>query len=594
MRLGAVCLIVAALPLSACAPSPTRPGIVYDQAKEALRQAAAERKAPDEEAALLPPLAVEMPKSVEPEPRFDLSVVNAPAAQVFMALVTGTRYNMLVTPEVTGQITVRLKDVTVKEALEAIRDLYGYEFAIKGNRITIQPNTLQTRVFHVNYLAMRRIGGSTLSVTSGATSGIGTGTTGTASPVGTPTPLPTGTGAPTTATQANLSSRVQTSTDNDFWDGITKALGAIVGSGDGHSVVISPQSGVIVIRALPAELRSVESYLKETQVIVDRQVILEAKIIDVTLSQDYQAGINWAAFGNGANSRSAVGISGATTNLSGTASTGAASALSAASAPSSISSNGVITPAIAGTSIITPGRFGSIAQSLGKGFFGLAFQTANFAALLNFLETQGSVSVLSSPRIATLNNQKAVLKVGTDDLFVTNITTTTTSTTTGSVSTPSLTLQSYFSGISLDVTPQIDADSNIILHIHPAVSVVTEKTKNINLGVTLGQFSLPLASSSVNETDSIIRASDGNIVAIGGLMRQEQDVSTTGLPGASKMGAAGTLLGQRGNTLSKRELVILLRPTVIGGDRDWARDIDQAGERLSGLDPTGQFGDAQR
>ncbi len=578
MRFGLLCSILAGLLLSACAPSPTRPGIVYDQAKEAVHQAATGRKAPDEEAALLPPLAVEMPKSVESEPRFDLSVVNAPAAQVFMALVTGTRYNMLVTPEVTGQITVRLKDVTVKEALEAIRDLYGYEFAIKGKRITIQPNTLQTRVFHVNYLAMRRQGGSTLSVTSGATSGIGTGTTGTASPVGTPTPLPAGTGAPTTTAQANLTSRVQTSTDNDFWGGMTKALDAIVGSGEGRSVVITPQSGVIVIRALPAELRSVENYLKETQVIVDRQVILEAKIIDVTLSQDYQAGINWAAFRSGPNSQAAAGVSGATTSLFSSSSTGAARAMSGTD-----------------TSIVTPGRFGSVvAQALGKGFFGLAFQTANFAALLNFLETQGSVSVLSSPRIATLNNQKAVLKVGTDDLFVTNITTTTTSTTTGSVSTPSLTLQSYFSGISLDVTPQIDGHDNIILHIHPAVSVVTEKTKNIDLGTTLGQFSLPLASSSVNETDSIIRASDGNIVAIGGLMRQEQDVSTTGLPGANKMGAAGTLLGQRGNTLSKRELVILLRPTVIADDRDWARDIDQAGERLRGLDPSVQFGSGDR
>ncbi|MBI4985052.1 MAG: general secretion pathway protein GspD, partial [Rhodocyclales bacterium] len=237
------------------------------------------------------------------------------------------------------------------------------------------------------------------------------------------------------------------------------------------------------------------------------------------------------------------------------------------------------------SSAVTAGQAGSIiASSLGKGFIGLAFQTANFAALLNFLETQGSVSVLSSPRIATLNNQKAVLKVGTDDLFVTNVTGGTTATTTTAGTAPTVTLQSYFSGISLDVTPQIDDDNNIILHIHPAVSSVTEKEKIINLGAT-GTFTLPLASSSVNETDSIVRAKDGNIIAIGGLMRQEQTVGSTQLPGAANAGAASALLGQRSNSMSKRELVILLKPTVIVDERTWVTEISDAGERLRGLDP---------
>jgi MSHA biogenesis protein MshL len=207
--------------------------------------------------------------------------------------------------------------------------------------------------------------------------------------------------------------------------------------------------------------------------------------------------------------------------------------------------------------------------------------------LLNFLETQGSVSVLSSPRIATVNNQKAVLKVGTDDLFVTNVTTTITGMVVGTqpIVTPAVTLQSYFSGISLDVTPQIDEDNNIILHIHPAVSSVTEKVKNLDLGSAGGQLTLPLASSSVNETDSIIRAKDGSIIAIGGLMRQEQDVTNTGLPGASNMGAVGTLFGQRGNTLTKRELVILLKATVVSDDHAWTSEVEQTNARLRDLDP---------
>lgn len=569
-------LILAAL-AAGCAPTPQRPGVVFDEIGNEMRQAAAQRRQADDlDKALMPPLSIEMPKNGEVEPRFDLAVVNAPAAQVFMALVTGTRYNMLIGPEVTGQLTVKLKDVTVREALEAIRELYGYEFAIKGNRISIQPNTLQTRVFQVNYLASRRQGNTELRVTSSAIAGSGAGAGSSSTPSGTPTPTPGGTGT-ASGGGGNVTSRVQTSTDSDFWGGMTTALNTIVAGGEGRSVVVNSQSGLIVIRALPRELRAVDNYLRATQTVVERQVILEAKIIDVTLSQSYQSGINWAAFNSNGSGHSAVGISGASTNLRTSAGSGAAQAMSNAD-----------------TSTVTPGQFGSVvASALGKGFIGLAFQTANFAALLSFLETQGSVSVLSSPRIATLNNQKAVLKVGTDELFVTNVTTTTTATTAGSVSTPSLTLQPYFSGISLDVTPQIDEDNNIILHIHPAVSVVQEKTKQIDLGAALGQFTLPLASSSVNETDSIIRARDGNIIAIGGLMRQEQTSDTSQLPGAGKAGAAAPLLGQRGNSTSKRELVILLKPTVITDDRAWARDIEQTGERLRSLDPRQFAGDGQ-
>jgi len=192
------------------------------------------------------------------------------------------------------------------------------------------------------------------------------------------------------------------------------------------------------------------------------------------------------------------------------------------------------------------------------------------------------VSVLSNPRIATINNQKAVLKVGTDALYVTNLTTSTTTTTTGTVVTPSLTLEPYFSGISLDVTPQIDDDGNIILHVHPMISVVSEKDKSVNLG-TLGTFTLPLATSDINETDSIVRVQDGNIVAIGGLMRQEQSADRSQLPGAT--GIASTLFGQRGSNLSKRELVILIKPTVVQGDQGAARELEELQQRLQAYRP---------
>jgi MSHA biogenesis protein MshL len=550
--------------LAGCAAPPRAGNEVLGQINDVLLKSATDRKAPRAEVtdtSLMPPLAPQaVADATAVEPRFDLSVVNAPATQVFMALVSGTRYSMLLPPDVSGNVTVNLKDVTVMEALDTIRELYGYEYRVQGKRIFIEPNTMKSRVFQINYLSSRRQGSSDLRVTGSSMTASGTtGSTGSTATSTAGQTTPTGAGTPTSS-RSNDTSRVSMSTDSDFWGDLNRALASIVGNIEGRSVVINPSSGVVLIRALPNELRSVEKYLKATQLIAERQVMLEAKIIDVTLSEDFQSGVNWGAFKSGPNSRSGIGVAqpGATIGVGTAAQT-----------------IGQVTDP---TLSVTPGLLGSIAAStLSKGFIGLAFQTANFAALLNFLETQGSVSVLSSPRIATLNNQKAVLKVGTDELFVTNITSSTTTTTTGSVSSPSVTLQPYFSGISLDVTPQIDEDGNIILHVHPAVSTVAEKEKVIDLGA-LGIYRLPLAASSINETDSIVRVQDGNIVAIGGLMRQEQSSDRSQLPGAT--GAVANALGQRSAALRKRELVILIKPTMIENDRAWTQDLKDVQERV--------------
>jgi MSHA biogenesis protein MshL len=514
--------------------------------------------------AMMPPLQVDLPTSAKNvEPRFDLAVSNAPASQVFMALVTGTRYSMLVAPEVSGNVTVNLKSVTVREALETIRELYGYEFKFQGTRIYIQSNAMQTRIFQINYLSSRRQGQSDVRVTSSSAAASGGGAATTPAAGGA---AAGGSGAAGASSGSGTTgSRISTSSDSDFWKELTQALTAIVGTADGRSVIISPGSGVVLVKAFPADIRSVESYLRATQVIVERQVMLEAKIIEVSLSEDYQAGVNWSAFGG---SQSTGG------NRVGAGVVGSGSTLNTTGA---LSSTGVS---------LTPGAaVGTVAATaIGKGFFGLAFQTANFATLLNFLESQGNVQVLSSPRIATINNQKAVLKVGSDEFYVTNVSTSTTASGTSTVTTPTITLQPFFSGIALDVTPQIDEGNNIILHVHPTISVVAEKQKTIDLG-SLGAFVLPLATSTVNETDSIVRVQDGHIVAIGGLMKQEQASDRNGLPGASGVSGIGALFGQRTSLFRKREVVILIKPTVIRNESSWKDDLIETQNRVEQLDP---------
>jgi MSHA biogenesis protein MshL len=241
--------------------------------------------------ALLPPLPAAPMDNASAEAKFDLAVNNTPAQQVFMAIVSGTRYSMLLHPEVSGNISLNLKDVIVFDALEAIREMYGYEYKVDGTRIYIQPLGLQTRIFHVNYLTGQRDGKSSLRVTSGSVSD---------------SPRTTSTGGTTTTNtggnQVALdSSKVSMTSSADFWEELTRALTTIVGNEKGRSVVISPMSGVVVVRAMPDELRNVAAYLKASQISVERQVILEAKIVEVQLNDAFQSGVNWGAVKNGAN-----------------------------------------------------------------------------------------------------------------------------------------------------------------------------------------------------------------------------------------------------------------------------------------------------
>jgi MSHA biogenesis protein MshL len=560
--------------LSACAQTPrTQMKADFKRSTGELEAAIAARPkvAPPDAVsqALLPPLVVEMPK-VDGKPvdaRFDLAVNNAPAAEVFMAIVSGTRYSMVVHPSIKEKISVNLKDVTVTEALETIRDMYGYEYKIQGTRILIQPVALQTRVFMVNYLLSNRKGQSNVRVSSGAISDAAG---------------PTQAGAPTAITvpqgvqvRALESARIETRAETDFWNDLLNAVRTLVGSEAGRNVIVNPQSGLVVVRAMPAELRSVDEYLRQIEGMVVRQVLLEAKIIEVQLNDRYATGINWAAFRSGDNTRFAGGIitPGATLQPTGTV-----------QAFTARGPDGQVLPSSDITSL--PGAPGNLTAGFGLPgtVLGIAFQTSNFAALLGFLETQGNLQVLSSPRIATLNNQKAVLKVGTDEFFVTNVTTNQTTTTGGVIqNSPTITVQPFFSGVSLDVTPQIDErTSQVILHVHPSVSKVIDKTKDLSLGQA-GNFRLPLASSDVRETDTIVKVNDGNIVAIGGLMREQQERNKAGLPVAGDIPVIGHLFKNTNRETVKSELVILIKPTIIRTEDTWKQDLQDTRDRIENL-----------
>ena len=496
------------------------------------------------------------------EPRIDLLVNNARAREVFLALVADTRYSMLMHPDVAGTLSVTLRGVTVPEALEAIRDVYGYDYKIDGRRITVYAPTLQTRIFTVNYPHALRSGSSDLRITSGALSSSGA-----------TTPNGTAGAAPAAGTTTALdNSRVSMNSRTDYWGELTEAIKAMLGAGAGRNVITSPQAGLIAVRAMPDELRQVEKFLKAAQMSVERQVMLEAKIVEVELRDGFQSGVDWSGLKNGGGASGAFGtVGGGTTN--------------------NLLINGVA-PNLPGLPSGTAALADAVSLPAATGgLFGLALATEGFQAVLGFLETRGDVQILSSPRIATLNNQKALLKVGTDDFFITNITgNAATSTNNGATATtanslPNITLTPFFSGIALDVTPQIDEGNNITLHIRPSVTTVTEKSKQINLG-TAGNYQLPLASSAVNESDTMVRIQDGRIVAIGGLMQVETNRRASGLPGSTDAPIFGSLLGNKQNSGRKKELIVLIKPTIIRSAEDWEAQTRRTRAALDDMDST--------
>ena len=553
--------------LAGCQNGPP-PRATSDRIETELKDALAQRpvlKVPERvSAALLPPLAQELPRPVAiPEQRFDLVVSNATVQQVYHAMASGSRYSILLPPTLAGTVSVNLKDVTMREALEVMREVHGFEYRIDGTRVYIQDATLQTRIFQVSYPTSKRVGRSDTKVISGSITSNSSGTTG-------------GGGGGST-TNNSEGSQISTTSDSDFWKELDTALKAIVGSEAGRQVVMSQHTGTIVVRALPKEQREIENFLRSAKLSIERQVMLEAKIVEVSLKEGFESGINWAGL-SGGNHRFSVGADPTRINVPG--SIGRAAGIPAGSIVTGVDGSSTppsVTPTTLGQLVASPFASG------GAGLLGIAFTTSGFNGLLAFLETQGAVQVLSSPRVAAINNQKAVLRVGTDDFFITNISTTTVASASGNVTTPTITVQPFFSGIALDVTPQIDEDGMVTMHVRPSVSEVTERTRIVNLG-TLGSFTLPLASSNVNETDTVVRVQDGNIVAIGGLMQQRQSNGRSQVPGAGDIPVVGNLVKRTEKSLDKRELVFLIKPTVIKGDAQWREDIAATDARMRHLD----------
>jgi len=496
---------------------------------------------------------------------FDVDVSDAPARAFFLGLATDTRYNILVHPQVSGSVSLNLKQVTVPQVLEAVRDLYGYDFREVSTGYMVLPATVQTRIFQVSYLDVQRSGVSRTRVSSGQLTQGGNQQYGNAAGGSQPVQQSSSDDGKQPSREGTGTS-VMTRQEADFWGALEQTLQAIVGNGPDRKVVVNAHSGVIVVHASPNELRSVDDYLRKTEQAVTRQVVLEAKIVEVELSDAYQAGINWAAIFSNGNSNYAFGMQAPPTGFGN-------------DQLNQQPVNGVISPGTPATALP--------ATAIGAAFT-LVADFTDFTTFIELLGLQGNTRVLSSPRVSTLNNQKAVIKAGSDEFFVTSVQS---NTVTGTASSTSRNIEftPFFSGVALDVTPQVNEANEVILHIHPSVSEVTDQSKSVTLdGVT---DSIPLAFSQIRESDSIVKANNGQVIVIGGLMREIRDRQHYKMPGLGSVPVLGRLFRSERETTKTVELVILLRPVVVTGDSDWTTLV---GEHTARIDEMAKRGKVEK
>lgn len=490
--------------------------------------------------ALLPPPSPSTSPLLS-EPRYDINANQVAAADFFAGLVKDSPYSVAIHPQVAGSITLDLKQVQLSQVFELVSEIYGFDIQQSHNIYRVYPAGMRTETFSVNYLLMKRNGNTQTSIISGGVTQDGNSSNRSSSNLNNNFSGSSSNNASNSSsafgnsTSSINGTNINTTTETDFWEDLQKTLQAMIGAAEGRSVFVTPQAGLVTVKALPDEIRSVKEFLRLSEEVVQRQVVLEARILEVTLKDEYQQGINWSQV---------VAHSGSTDfKFSSTA-----------------------------------GTMGNQVSAALGGLASLSFVNQDFSGVLSLLSTQGNVQVLSSPRVTAINNQKAVIKVGDDEYFVTDVSSQNTITSTTTSVVPDIELTPFFSGIALDVTPQIDDNDSVLLHVHPSVIETEEQEKVVTLNEE--QIVLPLAQSTIRESDTVIRANSGEIVVIGGLMQSIVSETDAKTPLLGDIPLLGELFTSRRDLETKKELIILLKPTVVGPNT-WREQMQMSRDQLT-------------
>jgi general secretion pathway protein D len=513
--------------------------------------------------------------SVNPQ-TYSVVVNEVPVKDLLLALARDTKQNIDIHPGLTGLVSLNAINETLPAILERVSKQVNMRYRLEGNTLVVSPDTAYVKTYRVNYVNMTRDTTSTIGVTGElATSG--------------------GAGAPGASTSGSKTT-VTTVTKNDFWEQLRDNLRAILNStrlqsltadakaerltlfkqeqemrakqieaasraGQGAStlvssatsagpgaggqqqttllpddVIVNSVSGTVTINATEKQHQLVQQHIDSIVSAMQRQVLIEATIVEVQLSNNYQGGIDWSRIASAAG-----GITFTQSLLSG---------------------------------------FGSGLAQLGANFFQIGYvnrdsSVGNISATVKLLEEFGNTRVLSSPKLMALNNQTALLKV-VDNIVYFEIQAQTTTTQGAASTTFNTTAKTVAVGVVMGVTPQVNEDGRVSLTVRPTISRVLRFVNDPNpslanpcgipvptLGCNIAPINSPVPEIQVREMESVLQIGSGQTVILGGLMQDSVRRDREQIPGADQIGIVGELFRFRDERVTKSELVIFLRPTVV-------------------------------
>ena len=495
------------------------------------------------------PLAPPQPQPRHKTETYSVVVNQVPVRELLFALARDARVNVDIHPGIEGAVTLNAIDQTLPQLLARIAHQVDMRFELDGQNLVVMPDAPFLRSYRVDYVNMSRdvtgavsintqIASTTSAAVGGATGGSAAGTA-------------------ATAAGNSSSTRIENVARNRFWESLERnirdllretdkllpaessdaAVAPVAGAEgtatpperrttfrEAAAVILNPETGVINVRATSRQHEKVQEFITQVTRIARRQVLIEATIAEVQLTDNYQQGIDWTAFAGGGKR------GGATLSLNTTS-----------------------------TDFTTNQPF---AIGLGR--------NRELSDSIKLLEAYGDVKVLSSPKLSVLNNQTALLKVVNNIVYFEIKSDVVANTNTQAVRSFTATPRSVSVGLVMAVTPQISADGFVLLNVRPTISRKVGDAQDPTPDLSTPNL-VPVIQT--RELESVMRVASGETAVLGGLMQDEINFRRDSIPGVSVLPILGPLLSARNETSRKTELVVLIRPVVIADaslDGDYA------------------------
>jgi general secretion pathway protein D len=474
---------------------------------------------------------VPVPEPAPPVETYTVVVNDVPVKELLFALARDAAVNVDIHREVEGNVTLNAVDQSLIQILNRISRQIDLRYEMRGDSIVIGPDRPFLRTYTVDYVNMARNTTNTVKVSTGVIAsqigGAGGGESGGGGSSG----------------GANSETNVDSVSNNEFWQTLTETVTRMIAGDqatrDGatfvaeEAVIPNQEAGILVVRATARQHEEIRRYLDQVLVNSKRQVLIEATIVEVELSDAYQAGIDWARVAQGAGFAIAQSVV-----------TGGFGAFGAFA---------LFEQALGPTASL---EYANSRNALGE-------PNGKIDLTVRLLKSFGNTRVLSSPKIMTLNNQTAMLQVVENVVYFEVKSQTSTVVNAGTDISSETTARTVPVGVIMAVTPQIDGADQVILNVRPTISRITDFVNDPNPTLAANELTNPVPQIAVREMESIMRVGSGQIAVLGGLMQDQRVTETDDVPVLSEAPAIGEAFRFRDQELVKTELVIFMRPWVI-------------------------------